>query len=112
MGLINHLRDTEPFSSLPEETLQEINSSVTEKTFTAGTWVCRENQAPTGHLYIIKSGIVEISVLTPGGVDMIVDYRSDGAFFGGTPVFTGDNYSASVRTANDTICYLIPEEVL
>jgi len=112
MGLIRHLRDTEPFSSLPEETLQEINDSVTEKTFLANSWVCRENQSPTGYLYFIKSGLVEISVLTPGGVDMIVDYRSAGSFFGGTPVFTGENYSASARTANDTTCYLVPDNVL
>jgi CBS domain-containing protein len=112
MGLIKHLKDTEPFSSLPAETLQEINNSVHEKTFPAGSWVCKENQPPTGFLYIIKSGLVEISVLTPGGVDMIVDYRSNGAFFGGTPVFTGEDYSASVRTANDTTCYLVPESVL
>ena len=102
MGLIKHLRDTEPFASLPEENLQEIYNSVTEKTYPANTWVCKENQAPTGFLYIIKSGLVEVSVMTPGGVDMIVDYRSDGAFFGGTPVFTGENYSASVRTAPST----------
>ncbi|PLX98627.1 MAG: cyclic nucleotide-binding protein [Desulfuromonas sp.] len=112
MGLIRHLRDTEPFSSLPEDILQEITDSVVEKTFPADSWVCREEQPPTGYLYIIKEGLVEISVLTPGGVDMVVDYRENGAFFGGTPVFTGQPYSASARTASDTICYLVPEDVL
>lgn len=112
MGLIKHLRDTEPFSSLPENILQDINQTVREKTFPAGTWIFNENQAATGFLYIIKNGLVEISVMTPGGIDMIVDYREDGAFFGGTPVFTGDAYSASAKTARDTTCYLIPEHIL
>ena len=79
---------------------------------TCGSWVCRESQAPTGFLYIIKSGLVEISVMTPGGVDMIVDYRRDGAFFGGTPVFTGDDYSASVRTASLPHATRIPNSSL
>ncbi len=112
MALTKHLRDTEPFSSLPDHILQKINDSVSEETFPAGSWVCRENQPPTGFLYIIKKGLVEVSVMTPGGIDMIVDYRSDGAFFGGTPVFTGENYSASVRTACATYCYLVPEAIL
>jgi len=43
---------------------------------------------------------------------MIVDYRSEGAFFGGTPVFTDEPYSASVRTASNTTCYLVPESIL
>ena len=112
MGLIRHLKDTEPFSTLSDELLQEISDSVIEKTFPADTWVCKEQHPPTGYLYIIKKGLVEISVLTPGGVDMVVDFRNDGAFFGGTPVFTGEPYSASARTASDTTCYLIPENVL
>jgi len=112
MALYAHLKNTEPFSSLPESLLQEIASSVREETFAAGTWIFREKQPATGFLYIIKKGLVEVSVMTPGGVEMVVDYRRDGGFFGGTPIFTGEPYAAGVHAVKPTTCYLVPETIL
>ncbi len=56
--------------------------------------------------------MVEITLLTPGGIDMVVDYRQEGAFFGGTPIFTGEPYTGGARTVKPTECYLIPEAIL
>jgi CBS domain-containing protein len=112
MALHAHLKNTEPFSSLPEALLQEIAASVEEKTFAADTWIFREKQPATGFLYIIKKGLIEVSVMTPGGVEMVVDYRRDGGFFGGTPIFTGEPYAASVHAVKPTTCYLVPEAIL
>ncbi len=55
---------------------------------------------------------MEITVQTPGGGDMVVDYRKEGQFFGGTPIFTGEPYTGGARTLKPTVCYLIPEEIL
>lgn len=112
MALYTHLKNTEPFSALPDPLLREIASSVREQTFAADTWIFREKQPATGFLYIIKSGLVEVSVTTPGGVEMVVDYRRDGGFFGGTPIFTGEPYAASVHVVKPSTCYLVPEAIL
>ncbi|PLX85543.1 MAG: cyclic nucleotide-binding protein [Desulfuromonas sp.] len=112
MGLIKRLRDTEPFSHLPEELFAAFNDAAITERFPAHTHIFNQHDPPTGYLYIIKTGLVEIVALTPGGVEMVVDYRKEGSFFGGTPVFTKEDYTAGARTVRDTECYLIPEALL
>jgi len=112
MGLIKRLRDAEPFNLLPEEIFEEFAEAALQEKFPAHTHIFNEHDPPTGYLYVIKEGLVEIVVLTPGGVDMVVDYRKDGGFFGGTPIFTGESYTAGARTVKDTECYLIPAELV
>jgi len=112
MGLIKTLRETKPFNQLPEEIFTELNQSAEIKTFPAQTLIFDQHAQPTGFLYVIKSGLVEIVVQPPGGVEMIVDYRKEGAFFGGTPIFTGQGYSAGARTVKKSECYLIPKQLL
>ncbi len=108
MPLIRQLQETEPFCHLPEPLFQTITAGVQTQVYPANTFIFKQNDTPTGYLYIIKTGLVEISVITPGGVDMVVDYRNEGTFFGGTPIFTGDSYTAGARTVKPTECYLIP----
>lgn len=112
MGLIKKLQDTEPFNHLPDEIFAEFNQAAVVKTFPANTHIFNQHDPPTGYLYVIKEGLVEIVALTPGGVEMVVDYRKEGSFFGGTPVFTKEDYTAGARTVKETECYLIPEELL
>ncbi len=112
MGLVKTLRETEPFNQLPEEIFTELNASAKTKKFTAKLNIFTQHDDPTGYLYIIKSGLIEVVVLTPGGVEMIVDYRKEGEFFGGTPIFSDGGYSAGARPAKDSECYLIPKQLL
>lgn len=112
MGLKLTLKDAEPFCQLPEEVFAELNQAAIRKKYPAHFHIFNQHDPSTGHLYIIKSGLVEIVALTPGGVEMVVDIRKQGAFFGGTPVFTGTEYTAGARTVTETECYLIPAELL
>jgi len=112
MGLIRNLKDTEPFNHLPEELFAEFDREAVSRKFPPHTYIFKQHEPPTGYLYIIKEGLVEIVALTPGGVEMVVDYRKEGSFLGGTPIFTGESYTASARTVNETECYLIPEKLL
>ncbi|MCF6179359.1 MAG: DUF294 nucleotidyltransferase-like domain-containing protein [Geopsychrobacter sp.] len=74
--------------------------------------IINQHDEPSGYLYVIKEGLVEIVALTPGGSEMVVDYRNEGSFFGGTPVFTHEPYTAGARTVKETECYLIPADIL
>jgi CBS domain-containing protein len=112
MGLITKLRDTEPFNLLPEKIVDEFHQAATSRKYPARTHLFNQHDPPTGYLYIIKQGEVEIVALTPGGVEMVVDRRTEGAFCGGTPVFTREDYTAGARTVTETECYLIPQELL
>lgn len=112
MGLIKTLRETAPFSDLPEEIFQDFDKAAELVKFPAHIHIFNQHDQPTGYLYVIKSGLVEIVVMTPGGVEMIVDYRKEGSFFGGTPVFTNQGYTAGARTVSATECFLIPRDLL
>ena len=112
MPLIKHLQETEPFSQLPESVFTEIREAAIQKKYPANHDIFQQNHPPTGYLYVIKEGLVTITLVSPGGIDMVVDYRKEGQFFGGTPIFTGEPYAGGARTVKPTVCYLIPADVL
>ncbi len=112
MPLIKHLQETEPFDQLPESAFKELRQAAIQKKFPANADIFQQNDPPTGYLYVIKEGLVTITLLSPGGIDMVVDYRKEGQLFGGSPVFTGEPYAGGARTVKPTVCYLIPAEVL
>ncbi len=112
MGLTQSLRDTQPFDQLPDAAFERISDSATTKKFPAKIHIFNQHDEPTGYLYVIKSGLVEIVVLAPGGVEMTVDFRKEGSFFGSTPIFTDEGYTAGARPVTETECYLVPGEVL
>lgn len=112
MELTRPLRDVEPFKQLPDDVFAEIRQSVQCKRFPPHTFIFKQHDPPTGHLYLIREGLVEIVVMTPGGVEMVVDYRKEGTFFGATPIFTNESYTAGARSVKATECYLIPQELL
>ncbi len=112
MPLIKHLQETEPFSQLPGSVFTELREAAIEKKYPANHDIFQQNNPPTGYLYVIKEGLVTITLLSPGGIDMVVDYRKEGQFFGGTPIFTGEHYAGGARTVKPTVCYLIPADLL
>ncbi|PLY00919.1 MAG: cyclic nucleotide-binding protein [Desulfuromonas sp.] len=112
MGVIRQLQDAEPFKQLPPETFELLRSHAKVRRFPAHVHIFNQHAPATGSIYIVKQGAVEIVALTPGGVEMVVDVRHEGDSFGGTPIFTGDPYTAGARTLVDTECYLIPAQDL
>lgn len=112
MPFIKHLKETEPFNQLPDSVFAELREASIEKEYPANFDIFKENDLPTGYLYVIKEGLVTITLKSPGGIDMVVDYRAEGQFFGGTPIFTAEPYAGGARTVKPTICYLIPAEIL
>jgi CBS domain-containing protein len=112
MPLKKHLRETEPFDRLSEESFSELASTARSEVYPAGTFIFYQKDAPTGWLYVVRSGLVEIVVSSPGGGDMVVDYRKEGQFFGGTPIFSGEPYTGGARAALRTECWLIPAATL
>lgn len=112
MSLKKHLRETEPFDRLSEESFSELASTARSEIYPAGTFIFHQKDAPTGWLYVVCSGLVEIVVNSPGGGDMVVDYRKEGQFFGGTPIFSGEPYTGGARAALRSECWLIPAATL
>ena len=106
------LQNTEPFVQLPDEVLKKLSEAAVIRKFPPHTLIFKHHAPPTGFLYVIGKGEVEIVALTLGGVEMVVDIRRHHSFFGGTPIFTGDNYTAGARTVTETECLLLPQPEL
>jgi len=105
---MNQLKETAPFDILPDEILQSLRDAAQEMKFPADTYIFKQNDPPTGFLYVIQDGMVEITAAVPGGQEMVVNYRKEGNFFGGTPIFSEEPYTGGARTVTETNCFLIP----
>jgi len=112
MANVERIFDYEPFNQIPEDAVKELEKASTQQTFPAETIVFKQSDTPTGYLYYIQRGEVEIIVETSEGVEMIVDTRSAGGFFGWTPIFTNEGYTAGARIAVEASCLCIPQTVL
>ena len=107
---IDFLREIVPFNDLPLDVLQNLPKEVLVKSFPRDTLILEQGGAPSGHLYIIQKGAVEKNV-QKAGKDVLLDYRAEGEFFGSASLITDSGSAFSVRTHEDTVCYLIPKDV-
>jgi CBS domain-containing protein len=91
-----------PFDGLDGEQLAGVARSVLIEFFPAGTTILEQGGAPADHLYMVRSGAVEI--LDDGN---LVDLAGEGESFGALSLISGGQPTATVRANEDTLCYLI-----
>ena len=60
MGVIRQLQDTEPFRQLPQETFEQLRALAKVRRFPAHVHIFNQHDPPTGSLYVVKQGQVEI----------------------------------------------------
>jgi CBS domain-containing protein len=94
-----------PFDDLDGERLAGVARSVLIEFFPAGTTILEQGGKPADHLYVVRSGAVEI--LDDGN---LVDLAGEGETFGSLSLISGAEPTATVRAHEDTLCYLIEPE--
>jgi CBS domain-containing protein len=95
-----------PFDDLPADDLATVASSVQVEFFARGKTVLSELGVPTEHLYVVRTGSME---LVQRG--QVVDVLEPGEAFGHPSLVSGAPPLMTVRAAEDTLCYLIPRQV-
>ena len=93
-----------PFDALSADDLARLARQVEVEYFSAGTVIVPAGSPPLDHLYVVRTGAVEI--LDRGRV---VDLLGPGDTFGHISVLTGLAPALSVRAAEDTLCYRLPD---
>ena len=93
-----------PFDALSTEDLTRLARQVEVEYFAAGTVIVPAGSPPLDHLYVVRTGAVEI--LDRGRV---VDLLGPGDTFGHISVLTGLAPALSARAAEDTLCYRLPD---
>ena len=93
-----------PFDALSADDLTRLARQVEVEYFAAGTVIVPADAQPLDHLYVIRTGAVEIS-----DRGRTVDLLGPGDTFGHISVLTGLPPALSARAAEDTLCYRLPD---
>ena len=101
---VDFLAKQPPFNALSNQDLEQISAQIDVEYFVAGTVIVEAGEDPLNHLYVVRTGSVE--VLDKGNV---VDELHPGDAFGHISVLTGLPPQYSVRTSEDTLCYRMPD---
>src|SRR5215468_1063204 len=93
-----------PFDALSAGDLTRLARQVEVEYFAAGTVIVPADAQPLDHLYVIRTGAVEIA-----DRGRTVDLLGPGDTFGHISVLTGLPPALSARAAEDTLCYRLPD---
>lgn len=100
------------FQKLPPGERARIRAATEERSFTSGQVIFKEGDAGDG-ICVIKSGLVEISVLVGSeGERKIFAQEGPGALFGEMAMVDDQPRSASAIAREETVVYFIPREAL
>ncbi len=104
------LEQSRLFAELPAEHLRALAKVASEQTFTAGQEIFGEGTAGDG-LYVVKNGLVEISVRV-GSVRHVFSEIRPGDFFGEMAVLEDKERSASAVARQESAVYFIPNAAI
>ena len=100
------LAEHPPFDELDEKDLDRVVSAVEIEHFAPGAVILQQAGAPATHLFVVRKG--EVDILDGGRV---IDEAGEGDVFGMWSLLGKVAPSATVRAAEDTLCYLIPADL-
>ena len=106
MDIPSFLRMYPPFDELDDEQLANVVRHTHIEFYPAGTEIVQRAAAPSEFLYVVRKGLVHA---VDG--DQIADVLGEGEFFGFVSIFTGLEAAFTIRAIEDTICYLIDQEI-
>src|SRR5436190_3611894 len=106
MDIAGFLGAFPPFDGLDDGRLERIAAATQVEFFPAGTTILERAGEPAASLYVVRKGAVEI--LDDG---RLLDLIGEGETFGELSLVSGLGPVASVRAAEDTLCYLIPRSL-
>ena len=92
------------FDALPADDIERLASKIEVEYFGSGTVIVSAGSEPLNYIYIVRTGSVE--VLDRGNV---IDQLAPGDAFGHISVLTGLPPQYSVRAAEETLCYRLPD---
>lgn len=113
LELINYasiLQEILPFSYLSIEVLNQLIPNIERKIFPVDSYIFRQGDESKKTLFIIVSGLAEISVRNNKGDSFVLDYRNRGSFFGETVVLSNKSYVATLKCLTELDCLLIKSE--
>lgn len=107
---INFLKKTPPFQFLDESVMREIAANLSLEFFPRNSMILSQGGPPSESLRVIKKGGVKVFLSNDD--EIVIDYKSEGDSFGYISLLSGDRSRANVLAIEDTLCYLLPKELI
>ncbi len=105
------LKKMKPFGNLDESLLQKIAASLKKESYPVGSYIVRQGEPSKHVLFLVVEGKVELLVQDRSKNITVTGYRGPFEIFGETVFFTDEEYPGSACSVEDTVCYLLPQEV-
>ncbi len=99
-----------PFNLLPFDRVEQITDQLKTQIFPVGHDILVHNGEPSQYLYIIRKGSADVLREDEQGVMHVIDMLSEGDAFGHLSLAKERLPSATVRTREETLVYLLPPE--
>ena len=110
--VISFLKKVPPFQFLDESDLQAVARNLSMDFYPRDTVILKQDGPPSDALRIIKKGGVKVSMVSEDGGEVVIDYRGEGDTFGFLSLVGKDRVRSNITAADDTICYLLGQELL
>ncbi len=101
-----------PFDLLTPEQLDKTSKNVSVEFFPRGQKIFEQDGPPCTSLGIIRKGGIKINLFLKDGTEKVIDFRSKGESFGFLSLISGDNPRSNIIAIEDTICYMIPKDII
>ncbi len=105
------LRDFPLFSQLGEAELQQLESQVQPRDYTARQRIFEMGDPALG-IYLVKNGKVKVFRVSPEGAEQVLGVFQGGEEFALAAVFHGGRYPASAETLEASQLFFLEREVL
>jgi len=106
--IIDFFRRVVPFNELPESVLKGLPGKLLIDYFPKESLILEQDGSPCDCLYIIQTGAVKKTV-RKDSVDILLEYRTEGDFFGSASLINRTGPAFRVEAHEDTVCYLLPK---
>jgi len=103
------LREQVLLEDLDDSELRKVANVIQETTFKKGEHVFREKEETKG-IFLLHSGKVEISKITPDGWKQTLAVLTKGSFFGELSIIEHRLHEANAVALEDTVILFIPKE--
>ncbi len=107
---INFFRKTPPFQFLDESLIRTIAGNLSLEFTPKNTLILTQDGPPGDALRVIKKGGVKVYL--KNDEDIVIDFKGEGDSVGYLSLISGDRSRANVQAVEDTLCYLIPRDII
>ncbi len=111
LGMIEELKVQTIFKGLTDPEIDKFIPSISLLRFKKGDYVFKENE-PCKGIYMIKSGRVEITKMTPDGWKQTLVILERGDFMGEIAFLEDTKHASNALTVEPSELFLIPKDFL